>query len=94
MHVEGDNTPNYDDAGYVTGLDQTGTMLDEMRSFLDFALSKNILVVFALWNGAVLKNQKTINLLYEEDKLQSYIDNALKVNIFIVLVAIKRRNCT
>lgn len=79
MHVEGDNTPNYDSNGYVISLDSTGTMIAEMRSFLDFALSKNILVVFALWNGAVLKNQNTINLLYEEDKLQSYIDNALKV---------------
>lgn len=88
--MEGYNTPNYDDNGYVTSLDRTGTMIDEMRSFLDFAFSKNILVVFALWNGAVLTNQNTINLLYEEDKLQSYIDNALKV--FFVVASLRMIN--
>lgn len=80
MHVEGDNTPAYDSDGFVTGLDRTGTMINEMRSFLDFAKSKNILVIFVLWNGAVLRNQNTINLFWDEAKLQSYIDNALKVN--------------
>lgn len=30
-----------------------------------------------MWNGAVLSNQKAINLFWDTDKLQSFIDNAL-----------------
>lgn len=84
MHVEGQNTPAYDSNGYVTGPDRTGTIIDDMRSFLDFAQSQNILVIFVLWNGAVLENQNTINLFYDDAKLQSYIDNALKVISVII----------
>lgn len=84
MHVEGQNTPAYDSNGYVTGPDRTGTIIDDMRSFLDFAQSQNMLVIFVLWNGAVLENQNTINLFYDNAKLQSYIDNALKVISVII----------
>lgn len=63
-------------------MDRTGTMINDMRSFLDFAQSKNILVIFVLWNGAYLTQQNTINLLFDDSKLQTYIDNALKVNHF------------
>ena len=80
LHVEGDNTPAYDGNGYVTGADRTGTMISDMKAFLDYAQSKNIVVIFALWNGAYLRNQNTINLMWDESKLQSYIDKALKVN--------------
>ena len=37
LHVDGKNTPAFDGNGYVTGPDSTGTMIDDMRSFLDFA---------------------------------------------------------
>lgn len=79
LHVEGANTPAFDGNGFVTGPDRTGSMINDMRSFLDFAQSKDILVIFVLWNGAVLKQQNTINLLYDDSKLQSYIDKALTV---------------
>lgn len=81
LHVEGANTPAFDANGFVTGPDRTGSMINDMRSFLDFAQSKDILVIFVLWNGAVLKQQNTINLLYDDSKLQSYIDKALTVCI-------------
>jgi mannan endo-1,4-beta-mannosidase len=89
LHVEGGNTPAYDSNGYVTGPDSTGTMISDMRSFLDFAQSKNILVIFVLWNGAYLRVQNTINLFWDEGKLQSYIDNALKVLFIIKIVGAK-----
>ena len=54
-------------------------MINDMKAFLDYAQTKNIIVIFVLWNGAELKNQNTINLIYDESKLQSYIDKALKV---------------
>lgn len=83
LHVEGANTPAFDSSGFVTGPDSTGTMIDDMRSYLDFAQSKNILVIFVLWNGAYLREQHTIDLFWDEAKLQSYIDKALKVKSFI-----------
>ena len=30
-----------------------------------------------LWNGALMRQQKTKDLYYDDAKLQSYIDNAL-----------------
>ena len=80
--MEGDNTPAYDGNGFVTGPDSTGTMINDMKAFLDYAQTKNIVVIFALWNGAYLNNQNTINLMWDESKLQTYIDKALKVIIF------------
>ena len=77
--MEGDNTPAYDSSGFVTGFDSTGTMISDMKAFLDYAQSKNLIVIFVLWNGASLNNQNTINLMYDESKLQTYIDKALKV---------------
>ena len=80
MHVEGENTPNFDGNGFVTGLDKTGSMINDMKAFLDYAKSWNVLVVFALWNGATLfTNQNIKNLFYDASKLQTYIDKALKV---------------
>ena len=46
---------------------------------MDFAQSKQLMVVFVLWNGAVRPSDNALNLLYDETKLQTYIDNALKV---------------
>ena len=54
-------------------------MINDMKAFLDYAQTKNIIVIFVLWNGAELKNQNTINLMWDESKLQTYIDKALKV---------------
>lgn len=79
LHVDGANTPAFDSNGYVTGPDKTGTMISDMRSFLDFAQSKNLMVIFVLWNGAERPQEKALNLLYDYSKLQTYIDNALKV---------------
>ena len=86
LHVDGKNTPAFDGNGYVTGPDSTGTMIDDMRSFLDFAQSKQLLVVFVLWNGAVRPTDNALNLIYDETKLQTYIDNALKVFVTSVFL--------
>ena len=82
LHVEGENTPAFDGNGFVTGLDKSCTMISDTKAFLDFAKSKNVLVVFALWNGAVLfTNQNIKNLFYDASKLQTYINKALKVGM-------------
>ncbi len=57
LHVEGDNTPLFDGNGYVTGTDRDGTLIPEMKKFMAAAEARNIVVIFVLWNGAVLRNQ-------------------------------------
>lgn len=79
--MEGDNTPQWDSDGFVTGLDNTGTMINDLRRFLDAASSRDILVIPVLWNGAGMRNQNVINLIWDDSKLQSYIENALKVRL-------------
>ena len=79
MHVEGENTPEFDSSGFVTGPDSGRTLINDMRAFLDFAQQKNLLVIFVLWNGAEMKNTRVIDLFYDDSKMQSYIENALKV---------------
>ncbi|CAG0923127.1 unnamed protein product [Notodromas monacha] len=78
LHVEGYVTPKFDANGYVISGDNQGTLKEELKTFLDAARQRNIFVVPVLWNGAYLTNQNAINLVWDESKLQSYIDNALK----------------
>ncbi|KAK2723828.1 mannan endo-1,4-beta-mannosidase-like [Artemia franciscana] len=78
LHVEGENTPKWDSNGYVTAPDASGTLFSDMKRFLNFAQSKNILVIFTLWNGAEMHNQKVIDLVWDDSKLESYIDNVLR----------------
>ena len=67
LHVEGDNIPSFNPSGYVTSPDASGSMISDMKAFLDFAKSKNILVVFALWNDATaFTNQNLKNLFYDD----------------------------
>ena len=67
-------------------------MINDMKAFLDYAQTKNIVVIFALWNGAYLNNQNTINLMWDESKLQTYIDKALKVIILYFDFTITQMN--
>jgi mannan endo-1,4-beta-mannosidase len=78
--VEGDNTPQWDANGFVTGLDNTGTMINDLKRFLDAASSRDIVVIPVLWNGAAMRNSKVVDLVWDNSKLQSYIDNALIVS--------------
>lgn len=79
--MEGQFTPNYDGNGYVLGTDRENSLASDMKSFLDSAQSQNVMVIFVLWNGASVDKgiQNTINLFWDTGKLQSYINNALKV---------------
>ena len=59
--------------------DDLGTMVNDLGKFLDKARSRNIAVTIVLWNGATAlpSDDNLKNLFLDEDKLQSYIDNAL-----------------
>ena len=45
--------------------------------YLSFAESQDVLVTLCLWNGALMRNQKVVDMVRDADKTQSFIDNAL-----------------
>lgn len=78
LHPVGSGSSPKWDGGYVTGTDGANTLIDELRLLLDYAESKNVLVTVCLWNGADPQiNQESINLMWDESKLSSYINNML-----------------
>ena len=52
-------------------------MIDDLSRYLDVAKQYNILVTLVLWAGASDPQQTIVNLIWEESRLASYIDNAL-----------------
>ena len=63
----------------VNGTDSAGTLAEDMKKYLQVAASMDILIVWTLWNGAVLRDNRTLGMIIEPDgtTLQSFIDNAL-----------------
>ena len=52
-------------------------MTNDLRKFLQFARTVNVLVFIVLWNGATAPTTNYLNLLLDDAKHQSYIENAL-----------------
>jgi mannan endo-1,4-beta-mannosidase len=77
LHCDGWYTPSYDSGGYVTGTDDQNTMTSELAQFLDVAYDNDLLVFIVLWNGATTPDPQYLDLIWDESKLQSYIDRAL-----------------
>merc|ERR1711907_696469 len=77
LFIEGDSIPAFDKDGMVTGTDGTGSLIQELRTYLQYAASQNVFVNLCLWNGAVLRNPATIRLFNDTARLQSFIDKAL-----------------
>ena len=48
------SSPLYDGDGYVTGTDSAGSLVTDLRAFLDECAAHNILAGLVLFNGAVL----------------------------------------
>ena len=70
-------SPLYNEDGYVVGTDSAGSLVSDLTSFLDECAANNILAGLVLFNGAVLRNKKTINLFWDDSKLTSYLDTVL-----------------
>lgn len=79
IHIQGENTPAFNADGYITGPDNTGTLISDLTKFLSVAQQNNLFVIPVLWSGAVLGSQRFINLIWDDSKLDSYINNALIV---------------
>jgi len=77
VHVEGDVSPLYDSDGFVLGTDNAGSLVSDLRSLLDECAKNNIFMGLVLFNGAVLRNQDTINLFWDNSKLETYLTKAL-----------------
>jgi mannan endo-1,4-beta-mannosidase len=78
IHVEGETTPYWNSDGYVIGTDLLNTLISDMSRFLDFCADQNVFVIPVLWNAALMRQETLVNLIWDDSKLQSYIDNALK----------------
>ncbi|XP_064617065.1 mannan endo-1,4-beta-mannosidase-like [Liolophura sinensis] len=77
LHIEGENTPQFDSHGFVTAPDRDGTLISDMKQYLQAAYRYNILVFFCLWNGATHQTDKLEGLIKTEAKLDTYINKAL-----------------
>ncbi|XP_062593358.1 mannan endo-1,4-beta-mannosidase-like [Saccostrea cucullata] len=80
IHIEGESSPHFDGSGHVTGLDNGGTFINDMKSMLTAAQNHNIFVFPTLWNGAVKQqtHYRLDGLIRDTGKLLSYINHALK----------------
>ena len=71
----------------VTGTDGMNSLSSDIKLLLDAAQSQNILVILCLWNGAWEGpnglQSRYANLYLDDNKLQSYLDNALTVYIYV-----------
>ncbi len=82
LHTEGTVTPQFDDAGYVSG-PGTGTIAD-MRKVLDIAWQRGISVNLCLWSYGMLTTTNSIaiqtrnrNMLIDTNYTRAYINNCL-----------------
>ncbi|XP_041356843.1 mannan endo-1,4-beta-mannosidase-like [Gigantopelta aegis] len=79
LHIEGETTPKFDSDGYVTGLDNGGTLVGDLKEMLTYAAQHDVIVFITLWKGAIsqCKHYRLNGLSRDTAKLQSYIDHAL-----------------
>lgn len=79
LHTTGEGpSPNWAASGHVIGTDKRGSLVDELKMMLDYAKTKNVFVIISLWDGANADiSQRVIDLMWDDEKLQSYFDNCL-----------------
>jgi len=78
LFVEGASIPQFNhQTGMVISTDGKNTLVNDVKAFVQYAASKNVFVILCLWNGALMREQLTKELFYDDNKLQSFIDNAL-----------------
>ena len=84
IHCDGRANPNFDEDGFVTGLD--AMMLDQLNDFIKRADAHNLMVILTLWSHDMLENHtkeaglyagQHKDLILDKAKRHSYIDNAL-----------------
>jgi hypothetical protein len=63
----------------VNSTDAAGSLAEDMRQFVQLAASMDIMIVWCLWNGAVLRDARTISMIVDPSgvALKSFVDRAL-----------------
>ena len=71
--------PSWAPDGTVNGTDAAGSLAEDMRRYVRLAASMDIVIVFCLWNGAVLRDNRTIAMITEPSgaTLRTFVDRAL-----------------
>jgi mannan endo-1,4-beta-mannosidase len=72
-------SPLFDGNGYVTGTDSSNTLIGDLSDLLDYAAGQDVFVILVLFNGALQRSKNVQNLYWDDSKLDSYINKALKV---------------
>ena len=82
LHVNGTQSPVFNDDGMVTGLN--ANEISNLKMALDLAMERGIVVSLCLWSFDMMKTNlgediiaRNKALLENEDNIQAYIDNAL-----------------
>ncbi|XP_067680321.1 mannan endo-1,4-beta-mannosidase-like [Haliotis asinina] len=80
VHDNCETTPNIDSNGITQGPDKDGTLISDLKKILDVAQANNVLVFFALFNGAQKKSDhwKLQGIITDDNKRQKYIEKALQ----------------
>ncbi|KAK3577182.1 hypothetical protein CHS0354_037521 [Potamilus streckersoni] len=73
VHCEGAHSPHFNSHGAVDALQGYGSMIDDMKKFLDIANYRKVLVFFVLWNGAQPATHELAGLILDANKLNSYL---------------------
>ena len=76
LHTDASCTALFDNNGYVTGTDESDTLINDMRLNLQTTVQTNVLI-FVLSNGAANMTDELYGLITEELKLENYINNCL-----------------
>ena len=75
LYTEGDSLPSFSSSGLTTPL--SDKVVFDLQNYLSYAAEFNVFVTLTLVNGALMRNQNIKDLFTHEDKLQSFIDNAV-----------------
>lgn len=83
LHTDGCSTPEFDTAGYVTGLDSN--FFADLDDFFARAMKHNIMLIPSLWDFYMFKDNSALgmyggmhaDLIQDTTKTRSYINNAL-----------------
>ncbi|ESO83347.1 hypothetical protein LOTGIDRAFT_204833 [Lottia gigantea] len=75
----GESVPIFSQTGHVTKLDNKNTFISDFKEMTAIARKYDILLFPCLWNAAKSDQytQRLAGIIYDETKLNSFIDNAL-----------------
>ena len=55
--------PSWSADGLIDGTDSAGSLASDMRRYVQLAASMDIMINWVLWNGAVLRDNRTLDMI-------------------------------